>query len=74
MSWPTPISKHTKDVIMSKKYEIIIAGAGIIGLAVTIVPLVRAYGIVGAGISAIIGALTAVPVTFYFVLKFFSKI
>ena len=34
MSWPTPISKHTKDVIMSKKYEIIIAGAGIIGLAV----------------------------------------
>ncbi len=60
--------------VKKQEYVMSVTLAGIIGLAVTIVPLVRAYGIVGAGISAIIGALTAVPVTFYFVLKFFSKI
>jgi len=43
--------------------------AGILGLALTIIPMVRLYGMVGAGLSALVGALVAVPVCFIFVFK-----
>ncbi len=59
--------------VKKQEYVMSVTLVGILGLAITIVPLVRSYGIVGAGFSAIIGALTTVPVTFYFVYKFFAK-
>lgn len=42
---------------------------GITGLAVTIIPLVNSYGIEGAGLSALIGSILAVPLYIYFTLR-----
>lgn len=41
---------------------------GIFGLAVTIIPLVRSYGIEGAGLSALIGSILAIPLYIYYTL------
>lgn len=46
----------------------------ILGLAITIVPLVTTYGIFGAGISVLIGAIIALPFIFYFTLRIFRKL
>lgn len=40
-----------------------------LGLGITIIPLVQLYGLVGAGISALIGTLAALPFMFYFTYK-----
>lgn len=45
----------------------------ILGLAITIVPLVRLYGIVGAGISAMIGLLISLPFVLYFTIKLLRR-
>jgi O-antigen/teichoic acid export membrane protein len=42
---------------------------GISGMAFTIIPLVRAFGIVGAGYSAIIGVLLGLPLVLYYLSK-----
>lgn len=42
-------------------------------LLVTIVPLVLRFGILGAGMAALIGAFVSVPVTIYFSFKVFHK-
>lgn len=59
-----------------KKQEIVtlITFVGILGLSVSILPLVRAYGIVGAGISTIIGILVSLPFTFYCLIKVFKDL
>lgn len=43
------------------------------GLLLTIVPLVNKYGIMGAGLSAIIGTLVSLPLTVYYVYKIFKN-
>ena len=54
-----------------KKQEIIslVTLASIIGLAVTIVPLTFSYGLVGAGMSTIIGSLVGLPFIVYYLIK-----
>ena len=42
------------------------------GLAITIVPFIMVYGIIGAGYSAIVSILVEIPLIFYFVLKVFK--
>lgn len=44
----------------------------ILGLIITIYPLVKNYDIVGAGFSSLIGALLAIPVTVYLLNKVFK--
>ena len=39
--------------------------ASILGLGITIIPLVSRFGLIGAAMSAIIGSLAAIPVIFY---------
>jgi len=56
-----------------QNYVSIITFVGIVGLAVTIVPLVLAKGIIGAGISALIGASLALPTSIYYVYKALKK-
>lgn len=41
----------------------------LLGLGVTIVPLVSMYGLVGAGMAAVIGTLLALPFSMYFVFQ-----
>lgn len=45
------------------------SGISLLGLAITIVPLISLYGLVGAGIAAIIGTLLALPFNIYFVTR-----
>ena len=57
-----------------QEYVSVVTFVSILGLAVSIVPLVLSYGIVGAGISALIGSLLALPFMIYFALKIFSVV
>ena len=45
-----------------QKYVTIITLFSILGLSITIIPLINAYGVVGAGVSASIGTLISLPV------------
>ncbi len=43
------------------------------GLVITIYPLVRMFGLVGAGYSALISVMVEIPVIGYYVIKVFKK-
>ena len=43
--------------------------ASVLGLGITIIPLVNSLGIVGAGLAATFGAMLALPFSFYFVYR-----
>ena len=55
--------------LKKQKYITVVTLVSIISLAITIVPLVMKYGIYGAGISALIGSLAALPFMLYFTVK-----
>lgn len=62
------ISNTVFSVLLSlgkQKYVTYITFIGILGLGISIIPLVRAFGIIGAGISALIGAVVTIPVAVY---------
>jgi O-antigen/teichoic acid export membrane protein len=66
------ISGSTSALLLSlgrQKHISVITSVSIIVLALTIIPFVQMYGIVGAGYSALIGAIAAVPFMFYFTVK-----
>lgn len=44
----------------------LVSFVGLLGLAVSIIPLVLSFGIVGAALSALIGASATLPVIFYY--------
>jgi len=48
-----------------QKYVTLITFVGIAGLGISILPLVKAYGILGAGISALIGLILTLPVAIF---------
>lgn len=56
-----------------QEYVTIVSLASIAGLAVSIFPLVFLFGVVGAGLAALIGALIGLPVLGYFLLKIFKN-
>lgn len=51
--------------LKKQKYVTLITFCSVIGLAVSIVPLVSQFGIIGAAYSAMIGSLTALPLGLY---------
>lgn len=52
-----------------QKYVTIMIGVGMFALAVTIVPFVMWFGLVGAGYSAVISALVSLPIAVFFILR-----
>ena len=52
-----------------QNYVTLITFIGILGLGVSIFPLVHSFGILGAGISALIGAIATIPASFYLLRK-----
>ena len=54
-----------------QEYTTVITFVNILGLVISIVPLVMAYGIFGAGLSALIGSLCATPFIIYYTQKIF---
>lgn len=57
-----------------QEYTTAITLVNILGLIISIVPLILNYGLFGAGLSALIGSLCAVPFIIYFTQKTFSNI
>lgn len=58
-----------------QKQELVsfVAFANMAGLAITVVPLILMFGMVGAGISAIIGSLLGLFVSLYFAFRILKK-
>ncbi|HUC94641.1 MAG TPA: oligosaccharide flippase family protein [Candidatus Saccharimonadales bacterium] len=66
------VTGSTGSLLMAKekqKYTAVITIVSTLGLWATIVPLTRAYGLIGAGMSAIFGTLISLPFTVYYVRK-----
>jgi len=59
--------------INKQEYVTALTFVSIIGLALTIVPLVDKYGILGAGYSALIGTFLAIPVIGFYLLCIFKN-
>ena len=59
--------------LKKQKYITYAMLAGISGLMLTIVPFVKNYGIVGAGLSALTGTLFEIPVIVFYLAKIFKK-
>ena len=57
--------------VKKQEYVMIITLVGILGLGFTVYPLVMRYGLVGAGYSALFGAILTVQMKFYYVKKVF---
>jgi len=55
--------------VKKQKYVTVVTLVSMVGLVTTIVPLITAYGIYGAGMSALIGSLAALPFMVYFTIK-----
>ena len=58
--------------VKKQEYVTAVTLASLAWLAVTIVPAVSRYGILGASYSALIGSIAAIPVIVYFLSKTFS--
>ena len=59
--------------IKKQEYVSAITFVSILGLGITIIPLVSRFGLVGAGISALIGSVLAIPIIIYYLSKTLSK-
>jgi len=57
-----------------QSYVTLITLISILGLAITIMPLVGQFGIIGAGISASIGTLISLPVAVFLLFKLFKML
>ena len=55
--------------MVKQKYATIVVIVSTLGLLATIVPLVKTYGIIGAGLAAITGTVVSLPFTIYYVGK-----
>jgi len=58
--------------VRKQKYITIITLVGILGLAVCIIPLVKNFGILGAGYAALISWLIVIPIIFFYLYKVFK--
>jgi len=66
------IANSTTSLLVARvrqKYATLVVIVSSLGLLVTIVPLVNSYGIIGAGLAAIIGTVVSLPFTIYYVVK-----
>jgi len=55
--------------LQKQRYVTVVTLMGILGLGVSIIPLVNKFGIVGAGISTVVGTLSTVPVIIFYLFK-----
>jgi lipopolysaccharide exporter len=60
--------------VNKQEYTTIITMVNILGLIISVVPLILTYGIFGAGLSAVIGSLLAVPFILYYTNKTFVNL
>jgi len=66
------VASSTGSLLIAKekqKYTAVVMIVSTLGLWASIIPLTNAYGIIGAGASAIIGTVISLPFTLYFINK-----
>ncbi len=66
------VASSTNSLLVAKtkqKYCAVITFVSAVGLLATIIPLVNKFGIMGAGMAAIVGTVISLPFTIYFVSK-----
>jgi len=69
------ISGSSSALFLAVKKQEYVTGltlVSIVGLALTIIPLVKYYGILGASISALIGSIVTLPLIGYYLIQVFS--
>lgn len=59
--------------IGKQEYVTAVTLASIVGLSLSIIPLVLQFGLIGAALAALIGTFTALPLFVYFVFKIFRS-
>ncbi len=59
--------------LQKQQYVTLVTLVGILGLGLSIVPLVNRFGIVGAGISTLVGSLATAPIIVYYLFKIFKE-
>lgn len=69
----TGISSALFLAVKKQEYSMIVTFVSFITLAVSIIPLVNTFGLIGAGFSAVIGSVAAIPVSIYYINKIFKK-
>lgn len=66
------VASSTGSLLIAKqkqKYTAVVNFVSMAGLLITIIPLTKAFGIIGAGLAAILGTLISLPFTIYYVNK-----
>lgn len=59
--------------VKKQKYVTTITAISFAVMAVSVIPLIIAFGLVGAGIAEILGSISAIPFVVYYLLKVFSQ-
>ncbi|MEK7502621.1 MAG: oligosaccharide flippase family protein [Patescibacteria group bacterium] len=59
--------------VKKQKYVTIISAISFVVMITSIIPLISAFGLVGAGIAVIFGSISATPFVVYYLLKVFSE-
>jgi len=70
------VASSTNSMLVARKkqkYSAIITIVSTLGLWITIIPLTRIYGIIGAAMAATAGTIISLPLTIYYVRKSFSE-
>ena len=60
--------------LQKQRYVSVVTLTGFLGLGISIIPLVNRFGIIGAGVSTVIGSLLTVPVVMYYLTKTFKRV
>jgi O-antigen/teichoic acid export membrane protein len=60
--------------VKRQEYVTLVTLTGILGIGLTIIPLVKNYGVIGASLAALFGAIIQIPVNTFFVLKLFKQL
>lgn len=63
-SFPLLLAYKRQDLVM------LLTLIGILGLSISIFPLIKIYGLIGAGLSTIIGSLVMIPPAIFYVKKY----
>lgn len=58
--------------VNKQEYSAIVMFVSFLVLAITIIPFVNIFGLIGAGFSALAGSIAALPVIVYFLIKIFG--
>lgn len=69
------LSGVSSALFLSRKkqnYITVITFLSVLGLTVSIIPLINSYGIIGAAVAGIVGSLVALPAVIYFAVKLYK--